>query len=70
MLIDGSLLHPVVLRAIEVMRDGFFGDGPVMNIDDDSKILPELLRKLWKLKKATAFLVGNLHSWPSKGWCE
>lgn len=58
-----------MLRAIEVLRDGFFGDGPVLNLDDDARILPELLVKLWRLKKATAFMVGNLRSWPSREKC-
>jgi hypothetical protein len=24
-------------RAVHVLRDTFFGDGPVLNVDDDSK---------------------------------
>lgn len=31
-----------------------------MNVDDDAKIEPELLRRLWKLKRAISWPVGNL----------
>lgn len=34
-------------------------DGPILNVDDDAFILPELLRKVWKVKKVTAWQVGN-----------
>lgn len=31
-----------------------------MNVDDDSRILPELLLRIWKVKKAIFWQVGNL----------
>jgi hypothetical protein len=46
----GKAQWNIVLKAIEVLRDGFFGDGPVYNLDDDARILPELLSKIWKVK--------------------
>lgn len=49
-----------VERAVEVLRDTFFGDGPVMNVDDDARIDPELLRHIWKVKRAIHWPVGNL----------
>lgn len=54
------------------MRSGFWrslnevrltlgcSDGPIYNLDDDSYVLPELLRKIWKVQKAIGFQVGNL----------
>ena len=45
----GKAQWNIVMRAIEVLRDGFFGDGPALNLDDDSRIVPELLRKIWKV---------------------
>ncbi|KAK9899153.1 glycosyltransferase family 43 protein [Cystobasidium minutum MCA 4210] len=47
-------------RAVQVLRDTFFGDGPVMNVDDDARIEPELLRRVWKVKRAISWPVGNL----------
>ncbi|KAK9898578.1 glycosyltransferase family 43 protein [Cystobasidium minutum MCA 4210] len=47
-------------RAVHILRDSFFGDGPVMNVDDDSRILPDLLRLVWKVKKLIMWQVGNL----------
>lgn len=49
-----------VERAIEVVRDTFFGDGPVLNIDDDARISPELLDRFWKVKKMILWPVGNI----------
>jgi hypothetical protein len=34
-------------------------EGPIINVDDDAYILPELLRKVWKVKNVTAWQVGN-----------
>ena len=31
-----------------------FGDGPVLNVDDDSRIMPELLMRVWKVCSASA----------------
>lgn len=31
-----------------------------MNIDDDSRILPELLSRVWRVKKAIFWQVGNM----------
>ena len=45
----GKAQWNIVMRAIEVLRDGFFGDGPVLNLDDDCRIVPELLSKIWKV---------------------
>jgi hypothetical protein len=45
----GKAQWNIVLKAIEVLRDGFFGNGPVYNLDDDARILPELLDKMWKV---------------------
>lgn len=59
----------VVLMAVQVLRDGFFGDGPVYNLDDDARILPELLIKLWRLRKAVVFQVGNLEIGPESARC-
>lgn len=35
-------------------------DGPVFNIDDDAKFVPELLRRVWRVKRAMTWPVGNL----------
>lgn len=45
---------------MHVLRDTFFGDGPVLNVDDDSRILPELLQRIWKVQKAVLWQVGNM----------
>lgn len=51
--------HPIVenCRLISMLRE--CRDGPILNVDDDAYILPELLRKVWKVKKVTAWQVGN-----------
>lgn len=98
---DLTLLATVVLRAIHVLRDTFFGwvvlvspaclvltcpvafwltpvslpsdycsDGPVFNLDDDCRIVPELLDKIWKLKKAVVWQVGNYPCKTWDSWCE
>lgn len=39
------LIHRLRLAyAVTVRRDG-----PVLNVDDDCRILPEILRKMWKV---------------------
>lgn len=46
--------------------DSSGSDGPVLNVDDDAKIEPELLRRVWKVKRAISWPVGNL---PAQGGC-
>lgn len=60
----------MIIKAIQVLRDSFFGDGPVYNLDDDARILPVLLVKLWRLRRAVAFQVGNLNSFPAPFLCK
>lgn len=54
-----------VERAIEVVRDSFFGDGPVVNVDDDARMLPGLLDRVWRVKRLIAWPVGNMYP---QGW--
>ncbi|KAK9895947.1 glycosyltransferase family 43 protein [Cystobasidium minutum MCA 4210] len=61
----GKAQWNIVLHAIAVLRDSFFGDGPVLNVDDDCRILPEILRKMWKVKRAIVWQVGN---YPARDW--
>lgn len=39
-------------------------DGPILNVDDDAYILPELLRKVWKTRVVSAWQVGNFDLMP------
>lgn len=43
-----------------------------MNLDDDALVLPELFRRLWKIKQAIAWQVGNLYTETEVGisYCE
>ncbi|CAD6583232.1 MAG: Beta-1,3-glucuronyltransferase 2 (Glucuronosyltransferase S) [Cyphobasidiales sp. Tagirdzhanova-0007] len=50
----------VLLSTIEFVRDNFLGDGPVLSVDDDARIDPELLRRIWQVKRAILWQVGNL----------
>jgi hypothetical protein len=45
----GNAQMSLVLKTVQIFRDGFFGDGPVYNLDDDSRVLPELFAKIWKV---------------------
>jgi hypothetical protein len=53
-----------VTYALSGSNGGLFGHGPVYGLDDDNKILPELLTLLTKLTRIGAFPVGNL----AAGW--
>jgi hypothetical protein len=53
-----------VTYALSGSNGGLFGHGPVYGLDDDNKILPELLTLLTKLTRIGAFPVGNL----ARGW--
>jgi len=35
-------------------------DGPVVGVDDDAEIHPDLLQLIWKVKKAGMWPIGNL----------
>lgn len=52
-------------KAVEVMRQ-VFGDGPVVSVDDDSKVMPQLYYLLWKMKRVSMWEVGNLNT--GNGW--
>lgn len=36
-------------------------DGPVLNVDDDARISPELLDRIWRVDKLIAWPVGNMY---------
>lgn len=52
-------------KCIEVLRQ-VFGDGPVVSVDDDSRVLPELYYRLWALKALMIWPMGNLRT--TTGW--
>jgi len=52
----------VVLSLIGWLRSNLYGDGPVLSVDDDGLIYSKLLNKIWKLKKAIVWQVGNIPS--------
>jgi len=45
----GKAQWKIGLHAVQILRDHFFGDGPVPNLDDDARISPVLLQKIWKV---------------------
>lgn len=35
-------------------------DGPVINVDDDSRMEPSLFDKIWRVRRAIFWQVGNI----------
>jgi hypothetical protein len=50
-------------RAVDVLRNTFYADGPVINVDDDSRILPELLRRVWRVRARASLAIGCCYHW-------
>ncbi|KAL7005619.1 hypothetical protein EMMF5_004864 [Cystobasidiomycetes sp. EMM_F5] len=55
----GKAQWNIVLKAVDVLTHSVFGDGPVVNVDDDAYFMPEALRRMWKVKKMIAWQAGN-----------
>ena len=50
-----ELLDPEAFAGVLACRDG-----PVLNIDDDSKMLPPIFDRVWAVRRAIAWQVGNM----------
>ncbi|KAK9899152.1 glycosyltransferase family 43 protein [Cystobasidium minutum MCA 4210] len=44
------------------LRDTLLGDGPVVSVDDDGMVKPEMFRRIWAVKKVITWQVGNFHT--------
>lgn len=53
------------------IRAHVHSDGPILSVDDDGLIKPELLRRIWRVKKLIAWQVGNFDRVdPANSTCE
>ncbi|KAG0144999.1 hypothetical protein CROQUDRAFT_659247 [Cronartium quercuum f. sp. fusiforme G11] len=49
-----------IIHKLSETQSGIFGHGPVLSIDDDSNILPELLEIIWGVVRIGIWPMGNL----------
>jgi hypothetical protein len=56
----GNAQHNAALALIHTLASRVVKDGPILGIDDDAEIHPDLLQLIWKVKKAGIWPIGNL----------
>lgn len=52
--------YALIHRLSDPKIGGIFGHGPILSIDDDSNILPELLRMIWDTRRIGVWPMGHL----------
>lgn len=56
----GNAQHNAALSMVHALTENYLGHGPILGVDDDAEIHPDLLQLIWKVKRVGLWPMGNL----------